>query len=85
LHHAPIPSLLVRTQMVHWRLPPYAVVKGNEGVTGPKLGEPATSKSHYAIMESIMQRLQTLDVQVRIWLPFSLMIQTELTIKIVLR
>jgi hypothetical protein len=56
-----------------------------KGLQEPKLGEPATSKSHYAIMESIMQRLQTHNAQVRIWLPFSLMIQTELRVEIVLR
>lgn len=59
--------------------------KEMKGLREPKLGEPATSASHYAIMDSIMQRLRTHDVQVRIWLPFSLMIQTELTIEIVLR
>jgi ketopantoate reductase len=33
-----------------------------KGLQEPELGEPATSKSHYAIMESIMQRSQTHDV-----------------------
>jgi hypothetical protein len=36
--------------------------KEMKGLQEPKLGEPATSKSHYAIMESIMQRLRTHDV-----------------------
>ncbi|KAH8087979.1 hypothetical protein HD553DRAFT_367257 [Filobasidium floriforme] len=37
--------------------------KEMKGLREPKLGEPATSASHYAIMESIMQRLRTHDVQ----------------------
>jgi hypothetical protein len=36
--------------------------KEMKGLREPKLGEPATSQSHYTIMERIMQRLRTHDV-----------------------
>jgi hypothetical protein len=36
--------------------------KEMKGLREPRLGEPATFECYYAIMESIMQRLQTHDV-----------------------